>query len=245
MRCITLFAMFGLFCLLGCRVQDVSVLKEFQSYIKSNDRYKDLTLAKLEYPRSARTKKHSKEAGLGPEWEYVLMGKVESEIDFRTLFEAVYRMNLQDKISIEVQVGEPGKADKSITCSVVVRLDKDAGKEKFSIQSKFVSITEYNRNEICVSREEEMEMWNFPPIAIVGNSATEKIGTSNAWAAVNITRLSADDIGTTTDVYRIEFTGLYDSEVYFEAATNMMLEAGSPFEVRAERSQAEPNRATP
>lgn len=105
MRAISLFAIVSLFCLLGCKDQDVS--KEFRSYIKSNDRYRDLALERIDYPQSARTKKHSEEAKLGPEWEYVLMGRVERQIDLRILVEAIYRMNLQDKISVEVQVEEP------------------------------------------------------------------------------------------------------------------------------------------
>lgn len=128
------------------------------------------------------------------------------------------------------------KAIKSIACSVVLRLDKDAEQERLSVQSQCVRVTEDSRNDTYISREEET--WHFPPIAIVGDSAAETIGTSNAWAAINITRLPADGTGNTADLYRIEFTSFYGSEVFFEIATNVTLEAGTPIEISADRSQA-------
>lgn len=128
------------------------------------------------------------------------------------------------------------KAFKSISCSVVLSLDKDTEQANLSVQSRFVRITEDSRNDTYIACEEET--WNFPPIPIAGGSGAETIGTSNAWAAINIAKLPADGTGNTTDLYRIEFTSLYGSDVFFEIATNVTLEAGTSFEVSADRSQA-------
>lgn len=88
----------------GCFRSDE--IEKFKTFIESKEQYHNLVLEKIEYPRSVRTRLHSKEAGLGPEWDYVLMGRVDRQVDLRILVEAIYRMNLQDKICIEIDVGK-------------------------------------------------------------------------------------------------------------------------------------------
>ena len=97
-----------MFCASGCVYE--RRVREFKAFVESKEEYRDLVLEKLEYPRSARTRKHSREAGLGPEWDYVLMGRVDRQVHLRNLVEAIYRMDLQDEISLEVQVDQEGSA---------------------------------------------------------------------------------------------------------------------------------------
>jgi len=99
---IVIILFFVLFVMAGCAVSNN--IDTFKTFIESSDHYKYLSIEKLEYPKSVRTKLHSKQSDLGPEWEYVLTGKVDRQIDLRNIVEAVYRMDLQDKISIDVRV---------------------------------------------------------------------------------------------------------------------------------------------
>lgn len=134
------------------------------------------------------------------------------------------------------RIGDPpvGETENSIVCSVALKLDKDAEEEKLSVQSQFVKIA--GDGVYTSSREEET--WNFSPITLTGDSASGTIGTSNSWAAINITRLPAADAGETAGLYSIEFSSRYDSDVYFEIATNVTLEVGALLELKAERTQA-------
>lgn len=178
---------------------------------------------------------------------FFLLGRLSMSIRWVAAILATILLSVVVTVFI-ARIGDPpvGETENSIACSVALKLDKDAEEEKLSVQSQFVKIAEDSSNGAYTSSREE-ETWNFLPITLAGDSASGTIGTSNSWAAINITRLPAADAGETAGLYSIEFSSRYDSDVYFEIATNVTLEVGVPLEIKAERTQAEltPNKAMP
>lgn len=81
-----------------------SSIRNLRELIAGDPKYGNIALEPIVYPRSSFTRKHSIEAGLGPEWEYTLMGAVESLEDLHNLIGSLHAWQLQAIVSVDVDI---------------------------------------------------------------------------------------------------------------------------------------------
>ena len=84
-------------CTRGAKHERTADVRRLREFIQDNERFHHLVLEPLEYPSGFDKSPY-------PQYDYVLMGEVASQVDFRVLFEAVYRLGLQSNVSMEVQI---------------------------------------------------------------------------------------------------------------------------------------------